>query len=638
MELYASATMTGVGYALSQQRDQLTKNTSPLNPRELPSMDSVYESTAWTKAREDEQRRGMQNWNAAQQPWETGVAPKPAYASMFADPMAFNEPATAAASGPAPTIRTLAGEQVTRENFTHNNMQPFFRGSVTQNVDHGANASILENYTGRGDFFQKKKEVQCFFEPTSGLTNICGMANQDEFYLDHMQAPKARRNEFPIEQVRVGRGLGQGYTATPAGGFQQSSTLDYIRPKTVDELRVATNPKTSYEIPFQGPGKGITQRGLLGSVDKNRPDTYYEQTSDMLLRTTGAITKQSGRPVVDLKPTARVDGHVEYQGAARSAQPGQGAADDFGKSGIMVYDNERQTTQTRTVVSNLTSIVKAIVAPFVDIVKHNTKEYTVDAARTFGNMQAQMPSKPTTYDPVNHVMRTTIKETTIHDTTILNPKGPEQTTVHMMDEAKKTVRETLPVEDQVRNVAAHTYKVAVYNPDAAKKTVRETLKGSGSMYGFVGGPVNDAKGAYEHIDVQVPTTQKQFVSDYEYEGGAESKSDFRPRDRSAEGNAEIDATREALNIASGHTPNAGGGYEGVSADMVDMESKKLVADSISTRATGNIKPLQNTVVPLSECQITKPASLLNGEENRLDPTILSSLRSNPYNLTINPLA
>lgn len=636
MDLYASAALTGLGYALQNQRDTLKRHEvrgAVPHPREKPSMKNVYSSDHWTAVRDDERTRGTQRWNSAQNPLDTGIVPKPAYASMFASPMD-----TQVSQGPV--VQTLAGENVPVSNFTHNNMQPFFKGTITQNVDPYANSSRLEAYTGRTDLIPRKKETEAFFEPTSGFTNVCGMPNQNERYLSHIEAPKARNNDFPIEQIRVGKGLGGGFTASPTGGFQQANTLDYIRPKNVDELRTASKPKLSFELPIQAPAKGITQRGILGTVDKNRPDTYYEQTPDMWLKTTGANTKEMSRPIVDMKPTARVETHKEYQGVAQSTQPGNGEKDDYGRSNIVVYDNERQTTQTRTVVSNLRSTVKAVVAPLLDALKLTNKEYTLDAARPYGNMQAQIPSKPTTYDPVNHIMRTTIKETTIHDTTISNLKGAEQGTVHVQDDAKKTVRETLEVEDTVRNVAAKTYRVTVYNVDAvAKKTIKETTMLSGNMYGFIGGSVTDSKGAYEHIDVQVPNTQKQFVSDYEYEGIAGSKTDFRPRGRDAEESAEIDGTREALNIAAGYTPNAGGSYESLPPESVDLQSKKLVGDSMASRAMGNVtRVVQPSANPIQSCEVTKPAGpLLNAQEDRLDPSTLASLHSNPYNLSINPI-
>lgn len=240
-------------------------------------MKNIYQSDYWTDVRGDEMRRGTELWNASQDPFGTGVVPRPAYASMFAAPEA------PAATQSDQTVLTMAGTQVKREEFTHNNMMPFFRGSMRQNMDPLAHATTLEKFTGSASSvpFQHKKEVQCLFEPTPGFTNIYGMQNSSDFYNQHIEAPRARNNDFPIEPVRVGRGLGQGFTATPEGGFQQSNTLDYIRPKNVDELRVATKPKLSYQIPFQGPQKGIEKRGMVGIVEKNRTDTFFEQTPDM---------------------------------------------------------------------------------------------------------------------------------------------------------------------------------------------------------------------------------------------------------------------------------------------------------------------------------------------------------------------
>lgn len=638
MDIYASAALTGMGYTLQQQRDNLKRqefrNTMP-HPKEVPSMKNIYSSDNWNNVRADEQRRGNNMWNKAQNPWDTGVVAKPAYASMFSAPTQNNQN-----NSSINNIRTLAGNNITREEFTHNNMQPYFRGSVKQNIDPFANKSVLENYTGRSDFIPRKQEVEAFFEPTSGYGNVCGMNDNSDFYLSHINAPIARNNDFPIEQIRVGPGLNAGFTATPDGGFQQSKSMDFARPKTVDELRVATKPKLSYEIPVQGPAKGTTQRGEIGQFDKNRVDTYYEQTPDMWLKTTGANQKERQRPFVEVKPTARVDTHVEYQGVSQtsSSKPGKGTDDDYGKSSVMIYDNERQVTESRTVVSNLTSTVKAIIAPLLDVMKPSKQEYTIDAPRVFGNMQPQIPTKATTYDPVNHMMRTTIKETTIHDTNVANLKGADRVTAAIMDEAKTTVRQTLPVEDQVRNVASHSYRVTVYNPEeVAKTTVKETLGKSGSMYGFISGDVTERVGAYSHIDVQVPNTQKQFVSDYEYEGAAKSQTSFEQRSREAENNAEIDGTREALNIAAGHTPNGSGLYESLPPEAVDITTKKPAIDSMASRSVGNVTRIaQPTSVPdIRGCEVTKPAGpLLNGEENRLDPNILSSLTSNPYHVSV----
>jgi hypothetical protein len=304
----------------------------------------------------------------------------------------------------------------------------------------------------------------------------------------------------------------------------------------------------------------------------------------------------------------------------------------------MVYDNERQTTQTKTVVSNLTSVVKAIVAPFLDALKHTPKVYTLDAARTFGNMHAQIPEKPTTYDPVNHMMRTTIKETTIHDTTVANLKGPESGPVTADDEAKATVRETLPLQDTTRNLNGRTYRVVMYSPDAvAKTTIKETTEAPANEFGFMN-PFN-AEGAYNYIEVKIPNTQKQYVSDHEYYGDSKSVSDFRPTSQDADRNAEIDGTREALNIAGGHVPGAGGLYTGLNPDEVNQDTRKAMVDSMAPRATGNVsRVVQTTPAHMNGCDLTRGApNALNGNQNRLDAALLNSLKTNPYNLNINPI-
>lgn len=642
MELYAAAAMTKMGQTLQQQRNSFKPSQS--DPR--PSMNNVYDSHYMDTTRADERTRGTANWKAAENPLRTGVVPTPAYASMF-------QPLSAGLTSPeepmpvnqAP-VSTMAGVAMSREDFTHNNMQPYFRGSLRQNMSANANASILENRTGRSDLQQRKQAVECMFEPTQGFSHVCGFApSSTEFQRDRVSPFTRRANDFPIEQVRVGPGIGLGYTSDPAGGFQQAISLDYVMPKNVDELRVASKPKLVMENKSpQGPQKSqVTQRGMIGAVEKNRPDTYYEQTSDMLLRTTAANLKDALQPEQMLKATSRVDTHTEYKGSSQaySGSPGTGIATDYGKESIMVFNNERDISGTKTVLTNLTSLVKAVVSPLLDVFRHNLKEYTLDSARIFGSMQAQIPAKPTTYDPVNHMMRTTIKEQTIHDTTIMNPRGQDSVPVESEDIAKTTVRETLPVEDTTRNVSAHKYNVTVYDIDAVMKTtIRQTTSQSGSMYGFMSGDAADKhQGAYSVIDVEMPLTQKQFVSDYEYQGTSESKSDFRPMSHEATDNAEIDGTREAMHIAAGNTPGGGGAYIGITKEQVDMDSKRIMQDSITTRQTANQRGVQSTARAIDDCEVTRQTAreLDNPQEGRLDSGLVSALAGNPYSIRINPL-
>jgi len=619
-------------------------------PSDVPSMTNAYQSDYWTTSRDIERQLGERKWNDSKNPFQTGVVPRPTYASQFSgsgsESVGIESAGSDSVGSGSGSVQTLAGVSIPATEFMHNNMQPFFRGSVKQNISTFANESRLENMTGRGDLFLHKKEVECFFEPTAGFDNVCGMGNKSDFYQDRLQliTPKARNNDLPFEQVRVGRGLAQGFTSEPSGGFQQASTLDYARPKNVDELRVATNPRIVYELPIQGPGKAIGQRGLIGAFAKNRPDTAFEHTHDMLFKTTGAVLKDTERPVIDVKPTARVESHVEYTGSSgNGAGAGTGSSFDYGLSGLTVPSNERESTQGNTVVTNLVSSVKSIIAPLLDIFKHGIKEYNIESARTFGNMQAQIPDKPTTYDPVTHAMRTTIKETLIHDTTTGALTGAEKPVAAFTDSAKTTVRETLPIEETTRNIGVSTYRVTVYNVDAmAKKTVRETTPESSSQLGFISGDANDIHpGAYDYIKVDLHPTQKQFISDYEYEGVAKSTSDFRTMSDEYIKNAEIDPTRDVLNKAAGYTPNGGGEFTSLDPSNIDLSARKLVSDSIAPRANaGNVtRVMQTEVTPIKQCDLTKPAMKdinVTAVEDRLDSSVLGGLKSNPFALSINP--
>ena len=641
---YSSLFMSGVGYALSQDRNKnayRNVDTEALIKNDMPSMKNIYESRHWEEVKKEEQRKGSESWNNSQVSLKTGVVPRPGYADMF-QTIDTNDSKTMKNGN---IVKSINGDNIPTSEFTHNNMQPFFRGEVKQNIDPFATSSYLENSTGRGEHFKMKKEVEPLFKPEKCTGNVNGMDSVSDFYMNRIESPITRNNDFPIEQVRVGPGLNQGFNDKGIGGFQQGNTLEYAKPKCVDDLRPLSRPKTSYKIPFQGPQKLQTggSRGSTGEFSKNRPDTHYEQCKDQWLHTTGAVIRETERPELVVKPTSRVDTHTNYQGVATTttSKPGKGDSDDYGKSNVLVYSNERDVTQQRTVVSNLTSVVKAVIAPFMDIMKRSTKEYMVDAPRTFGNMNAQIPEKPTTYDPVMHAMKTTIKETTVHDTTIMNPKGRDAVPVQSEDNAKTTNRQTLEKFDTVRNVGSHIYKAFVYDPDVvARNTNRQTTSDNNNQHGYISGDVTGQKGAYSHIEVKVHDTQKQHISNNDYIGHAGSGEHEAQRSYEAEYNAEIDGTREMMNIKSGNTPGAGGAYTGLDSSAVDMETKKLNQDYMAQREEGNISKIyQPTVRKIEQCEVTKTpqGACLVEQTDRLDVGLLDSLKTNPYNLSVNPL-
>merc|ERR1711871_1280781 len=122
--------------------------------------------------------------------------------------------------------------------------------------------------------------------------------------LDRYNVGNKRENESPIEKIQVGPGLNQGYTSSPSGGFQQPDTRDYVLPKNTDQIRVKTNPKISYYGRINS-GEKINKPGKIGTVYKNKPDTFYVQNSDRYLTTTGAVIAPEQRPCIVSKHTNR---------------------------------------------------------------------------------------------------------------------------------------------------------------------------------------------------------------------------------------------------------------------------------------------------------------------------------------------
>ncbi len=332
-----------------------------------PSMNNIYDSTYFNTVKNDEQERSNKMYSMGKNPYSTGIINLPAYSDVFRNKN-FDIQNN---GGDNEYINSLSGNKIDKNSFIHNNMTPFLRKNVTQNTNLENMSPILDNKTGNNQYWQNKKEVPCMFKPeinTGG--NICGMKNNDDFYKSRIDINYKANNFFPIEKINVGPGINKGYDFKGTGGFHQLETNNYAKPRTLDELRSKINQKETYfQIPVKGPLKGTDQRGIQMPLNKNKPETVYEQTEDMWLKTTGSINKETLRASQNIRPTTRQNTHIDYKGQVSFPDKNNGLKDDYGKSKIIMYNNERATTENKTVVSNVSSIVKAIAAPILDALK-----------------------------------------------------------------------------------------------------------------------------------------------------------------------------------------------------------------------------------------------------------------------------
>lgn len=627
-----------------------------LYPSDRPSMNNIYNSDFTNKVREDELKR---NHNMYSRSYDLMNNISGNSYSIFNTNQSIDN-----------TVSSLTGELIDVKDFKHNNMQPFLKGNITQNTNIENFTAKLDYDTGVDKLYVKKKENVNMFKPTSGLYNINGAKSSTEFLKSRLEISNKNNNTLPFEKQYIGPGLNKGYTTDGSGGFQQMNSLDYARPKNLDELRSKVNQKeTMFKLPFQSPVKGPEQRGIAMPFSKNKPETVYAQTEDNWFKTTGAVIKDTARAELALKNTTKPDLHAEYTGGAKLQDlKGIGEYDDYGKINIEVYDTQRQKTECKTVVSNLTTNIKAIIAPIMDAVKISMKEYTIDSARLAGNAKPQLPNKLALQDP-NDIMKTTVKETILQESDNLNLSGPSETYSALNDEAKTTVKETilqdadylniksttssyfknddsakttnketLPCEDTERNIGVKVYKVYMYNPElAAKKTVKQTTIKGNSELGFIGGVINSILGGYATKKLEMRSTHKQFTSDNNEYGIAKAIYEFRPRDRDAEESIEFDGAREALLMDAGHTPNSSRMNIPIDTSDILMTAKRLIEDSIPIRKAGNKNiiyqpPPKADEILSTRNKIFRNENVENAYANRLDTSLLDPLRNNPLNL------
>jgi len=467
---------------------------------EMPSMDNIYNCKYYDKVRNYEQSLSDKFYKKAQMPFKTGVVPH--YLNGDDMNVANNM-----------VQSSLSGEVMNMDEFKHGNMQPFLRKGVTQN--NIENFGLNKNMGYSTDVNFKKKEVQksAFFDTVSNFND--NMIDRTRFLRARASVGKLQNNVTPIDPIRVGPGLNKGYSSQGTGGFHQADTVSYVRPRTKEELRPDSDQRSSiYTLPLK-PINNTEQRGYFAPIEKNRADRSFYQTEDNWFKGQSVIKKDRERPIETVKDESeskRIPTHINYYGSIKSQEEQATIQNDYGKNSIIVYDTERNLTQKETPVANFSSVIKAMVAPITDAIKFSLKEYLIDNPRINGNAAPQLPEKGTLYDPDNHIMKTTIKETTIHEGNNGNLSGPDETYSALYDTARTTTKETTIHEGNggVLSGIDETYS-ALY--DTAKTTTKETTIHEGN-----GGVLSGIDETYSALyDIAKTTTKETTI--HEGNGG-----------------------------------------------------------------------------------------------------------------------
>jgi hypothetical protein len=497
---------------------------------------------------------------------------------------------------------SLLGSYIDSNEFTHQNMVPFYGGSVKQNMTPTRNQSILDKFTGNDSIQIEKREVETMFD--TGKTpygSPYGLEMKSEFVSDRIVASRNRAGERPFEPTRVAPGIGQGGGALGSGGFHQMEVNDIMRPRDTNQLRTADNPKLTYKGMIV-PGKHYIGKASEnpGEVRKYRPDRFHaNEGGEYLSATPAGLVKEAFRSTQIILDTTREETSQEYiggggaQGFGDSYVSGSYRAPmtqqfggagyrnanmtnyyteyiesdeaDYGRGSFENRDNERTATSERGVALNpMPAESGAVAVHYEDDARPTRRGETIGTARPVGAAGTTVPTI-TVWDPMD-VARTTIKEGTVDNGRILGNAQP----------------------------AAAPARLTVYDPEDLPKK-----------------------------------TQKQQLSNKSYTGLATGVSNQAFASQSASKNMRQSAEREVT--LNRRKPTAGNGGMALFNSEINQTSKSITKDVINDRAMGadRVVGLTPGKADIGVSKMRAPLKL-NQSADRFGPEMVSALHQNPY--------
>ncbi len=321
---------------------------------------------------------------------------------------------------------SLNGDTVPNHSVSHNNMNVFYGSKsygALPNSDY--EDSKLDQYSGAGTFSIEKKEVSPMFKPETSMQNVYGSQNQSDFFQSRVNESMFRSNTLPCDQIRDNKG---------EAGFNWSMVdRDKSMPKSVDELRVANNPKANYALNYKAPAYdpkvNTPQVEQLGKFVKKGPESFHVNGSMEMMGRAGGGTKPMAPSSQMLTMEQRDTTNVEYYGARGGDEWGYASkgkegfvhkqtlcpdtnlnfanstfnpvnAQNYGKPGYKAYTNNREN-DTDYFGAIQGAFVANVVTPLVRTLKHTKKK---DCETPLTNMKGNVKSM--VFNPREHLQVT----------------------------------------------------------------------------------------------------------------------------------------------------------------------------------------------------------------------------------------
>jgi hypothetical protein len=235
-------------------------------------------------------------------------------------------------------INLLSGQQANLDEFKHNNMQHYYGGKLRgYSGDINSTESILDSKQGNGSQQFSKSEIAPLFRPDENSNHPNGTPNNSDFFQSRMNESMKMSNVTLWEPQRVGPGLNMGYGSQNSDGFNSGGTQggggfnsgmmarDAWMPKSVDDLRAENKPKMSFDLDgHQGPAlhpiKMAGPNSKIGVIEKHLPDKSYESGPNRWFTTTGVEQAPPIRSTQLIPMENRVNTTREYYGSGSSGQ------------------------------------------------------------------------------------------------------------------------------------------------------------------------------------------------------------------------------------------------------------------------------------------------------------------------------
>ena len=432
-------------------------------------------------------------------------------------------------------VSLMNGQVVDPKNFKHNNMQPFFGAKIRgATADFNTSEAILDTKQGFGSQAFSKSEQAPLFKPDENVNLTHGTANNTTFIQSRMNESNKMNNVTLWEPQRVGPGLDQGYGTQNKNGVNTGGTdgnggfnagmmsRDTWMPKTVDELRVDTNQKQTFDLNGrQGPAAShIQSRGsndIIGKTEKRNPEKYFESGPNRWFTTTGAEQAPTIRSTQIMPLENRSETTREYYGGGTSAltgnatytdvtfeeskkqnlgalpfsnatAAGQSSANpnDYGSQNYKLLPNNRTTVQSTPAMGGVYGMAKAVIAPLLDILQPTRKENAIGNLRESGNVNGGARTGHMYND--NDITKTTNREMTTGkiDLNYVNVQGQNQRTEYELEQHQpvQNQRDTTN-KDYIGNGAATNSGLRPYNNAYAQRNnvnkTYESRTNQGSM-------------------------------------------------------------------------------------------------------------------------------------------------------------